>query len=170
MATTVSVSRAASPPLAADRYERILAYAAAMLLAVVLVAIARGHGEWPRVPPVVWAHLLTILVALALTPVMLLGRRGDSRHRRLGTIWVVAMMLTALLSFGIRQTNHGGFSAIHLLSAFTLVQVPLLWWSARPHRVARHRGAVRAMVTGALLIAGVFTFPFGRMLGHWLFG
>ncbi|WP_203311342.1 DUF2306 domain-containing protein [Sphingomonas beigongshangi] len=170
MATTVSVSRAASPPLAADRYERILAYAAAMLLAVVLVAIARGHAEWPRVPPLVWAHLLTILVALALTPVMLLGRRGDRRHRQLGTIWVVAMMLTALLSFGIRQTNHGAFSAIHLLSAFTLVQVPLLWWSARTHRVARHRGAVRAMVTGALLIAGVFTFPFGRMLGHWLFG
>jgi uncharacterized membrane protein len=29
---------------------------------------------------------------------------------------------------------------------------------------------VRGMVTGALLVAGFFTFPFGRMLGAWLFG
>jgi uncharacterized membrane protein len=33
----------------------------------------------------------------------------------------------------------------------------------------RHRRGVRAMVTGALLIAGFFTFPFDRLLGHWLF-
>lgn len=169
MATTIDRARLRTP-YAADRYERILAYAAALLLAVVLVAIARGQADWGRVPMLVWAHLATIIVALALTPVMLLGRRGDRRHRRLGTIWVVAMVLTAALSFGIRQTNHGGFSLIHLLSAFTLVQVPLLWHAARTHRVDRHRRGVRAMVTGALLIAGVFTFPFGRMLGHWLFG
>jgi hypothetical protein len=25
------------------------------------------------------------------------------------------------------------------------------------------------MVLGALLIAGFFTFPFNRLLGHWLF-
>ncbi len=169
MATAAPATRRARP-LAPDTYERILAYAAAALLAVVLVAIARGRGEWVRVPPLVWAHLATILVALALTPVMLLGRRGDRRHRRLGAIWVGAMILTALLSFGIRQTNHGGLSLIHLLSAFTLVQVPLLWRAARRHEVARHRRGVRAMVTGALLIAGLFTFPFGRMLGHWLVG
>jgi uncharacterized membrane protein len=43
-------------------------------------------------------------------------------------------------------------------------------WAARTHRYAAHRRAVRGMVTGALLIAGFFTFPFGRLLGHWLFG
>jgi hypothetical protein len=25
-------------------------------------------------------------------------------------------------------------------------------------------------VLGALLIAGIFTFPGGRLMGHWLFG
>lgn len=170
MAISIRSSRAAAASLAADRYERFLAYAAAVLLAVVVVAIARGQAEWARVPVLVWGHLGTILVAMTLTPVMLLGRRGDRRHRRLGTIWVAAMMLTALFSFGIRQSNHGHFSPIHLLSLFTLVQVPLLWLAARRHQVARHRIAVRAMVTGALLLAGVFTLPPGRLLGHWLFG
>ena len=46
----------------------------------------------------------------------------------------------------------------------------LLWYAARTHKVALHRGSVRGMVTGALLIAGFFTFPFGRLLGRWLVG
>ena len=44
----------------------------------------------------------------------------------------------------------------------------MIWWSARNHRLDRHRAMVRGMVTGALVIAGFFTFPFGRLLGHWL--
>ena len=59
---------------------------------------------------------------------------------------------------------------IHIISAVTLVLVPRLVWTARHHRVAQHRRAVRGLVTGALLIAGFFTFPFDRLLGHWLFG
>jgi uncharacterized membrane protein len=118
----------------------------------------------------VWRGLLTILVALALTPVMLLGRRGDARHRLLGRIWVVAMLATALLSFGLTTINPGHFSWIHLLSAWTVIQAPIIWWSAATHRVTLHRRSVRGMVTGALLIAGVFTFPFNRLMGQWLFG
>ena len=172
MATVIG--RNSSPPrstgsLAPDLYERILAVGAVVLLAAVAVALARGRGEWHLVPAIIWAHLLTIVVALALTPVMLLRPRGDRRHRVLGTIWVVAMLATALLSFGIRVSNHGGFSVIHLLSLWVLAMAPVIWWSARTHRVAKHRGAVRGMVTGALLVAGFFTFPFGRLLGHWLF-
>ncbi len=80
------------------------------------------------------------------------------------------MLATALLSFNVRGINNGQLSPIHLLSAYTVIQAPLIWWAARTHRIAAHRRSVRLMVTGALLIAGVFTFPFGRLLGHWLFG
>jgi uncharacterized membrane protein len=80
------------------------------------------------------------------------------------------MFLTALISLDIRMINRGGFSFIHILSVWTLIQVPIIVWSARTHDVARHRSAVRGMVFGALLIAGFFTFPFNRLLGSWLFG
>lgn len=170
MATVMTGVGQRTKPLAPDRYERVLAAGAVLMLSVVVAALIRGHADWARVPTAVWAHLATILTALALTPPMLLRRRGDRRHRLLGRIWVAAMLLTALISFDIRQIAHGGFSWIHLLSAWTLLQAPLIWWSARTHRVDMHRGTVRGMVTGALLIAGVFTFPFGRMLGQWLFG
>lgn len=157
-------------PLAADAFEKLLAAGAVLLLAAVLVAIARGRPDWARVPPLVWGHLLTIGIALGITPVMLLRRRGDRRHRQLGYVWVVAMASTALLSLGVRDSNHGQFSLIHILSAWTLIQVPIIVWAARRHDVRRHRSAVRGMVFGALLIAGFFTFPFNRLLGHWLFG
>jgi uncharacterized membrane protein len=155
--------------LAPDLFERILAVGAALLLAAVVGALGKGQADWPRVPALVWAHLLTIVVAVALTPVMLLRRRGDRRHRALGWVWVTAMLLTAASSFFIRDINDGGFSFIHILSAWTLFQVPLIVWSARTHNVRQHRSSVRGMVTGALLVAGFFTFPFDRMLGHWLF-
>lgn len=154
---------------APDAYERGLAIGAVLLLAAVALALTRGRAHWGEVPELVWAHLLTIIAALALTPVLLLRQRGDRRHRWLGRVWVAAMLATALLSFGVRQSHPGHLGPIHLLSAFVLFQVPVIWWSAKAHRVDLHRRAVRGMVTGALLVAGFFTFPFGRMLGSWLF-
>lgn len=170
MASIAQTPRARARPLTPDNFERVLAAAGLLLLVMVIVAIARGFAEWGRIPAMVWAHIATVGVALALTPAMLLRRRGDRLHRRLGWVWVSAMMLTALLTFDIRLINRGGFSWIHILSAWTLVQVPRIVWTARTHQVARHRGAVRGMVTGALLVAGFFTFPFGRLMGDWLFG
>jgi uncharacterized membrane protein len=80
------------------------------------------------------------------------------------------MFLTALDTMFVRMINQGGFSWIHLLSIWTMIQVPLIVLRARSHNVAGHRSAVRGMVTGALMIAGFFTFMFDRMLGHWLLG
>jgi uncharacterized membrane protein len=171
MATTA----AAGPPrrkvsLEPDLYDRVLAFAALLLFAAVIAALWKGRGEWNEVPSIVWAHLATIVTAVVLTPVMLLRRRGDRLHRRIGWIWASAMAITAASTFGIRGLNQGSFSLIHILSAWTLIQVPVIVWAARTHNIARHRTAVRGMVTGALIIAGVFTFPFDRLLGHWLFG
>ena len=156
-------------PLTPDTYERILSGGAVILLVAVVAALSRGHSEWHRVPANVWAHLATIMLALTLTPVMLLRPRGDTLHRQLGWIWVTAMIATALISFTVRNSNHGGFGVIHILSAWVLFQVPFIVLAARRHKVTSHRTRVRAMVTGALLIAGFFTFPFNRLLGHWLF-
>ncbi|HTI31284.1 MAG TPA: hypothetical protein VL405_04065 [Sphingomonas sp.] len=167
MATVAPGKRA--HPFAPDTFERVLAIGAVVLLAAALIAIARGHADWPRVPLTIWGHLATILVAVALTPIMLLRPRGDRLHRKLGWVWASAMLLTAIGSLFVRNLNHGSFSIIHVLSVWTIIQVPIIVWSARTHNVKRHRGSVRGMVTGALLIAGFFTFPLNRLLGHWLF-
>jgi uncharacterized membrane protein len=171
MATTAAIAKPrVKLNLAPDLFDRTLSFASLLLLAAVLAALWRGRAEWAELPPFVWAHIATIVVAVVLTPVMLLRRRGDRLHRRLGWIWAGAMFLTALLTFGIRGINQGSLSLIHILSAWTLLQVPLIVQAARAHNHRQHRNAVRGMVTGALIIAGAFTFPFDRLLGHWLFG
>jgi uncharacterized membrane protein len=157
-------------PLTPDLFEKLLSVAAVVLFACVLAAIWKGRTHWDDIPFFVWPHLLTITVAVGLTPVMLLRSRGTRGHRTLGWVWVTAMFMSAFLSMFLRTGSGGGFSIIHALSAFTMVQVPVMVWRARQHDVRRHRNGVRALVAGALLLAGFFTFPFDRLLGTWLFG
>lgn len=168
---TVSADVAISPrqSLGPDRVEIVIGWAALALLGATLAAVARGSADWGQVVWTVWLHLAAIAVSLVLTPVILWNRRGDRRHRILGYVWVSAMGLAAVSSFFIRQINGGGFSLIHLLSIFTLTQLSIIVLSARAHNHQRHRRAIRGIAIGALLIAGFFTFPFDRLLGHWLF-
>lgn len=170
MASIVSPDAPRSVAVRPQRIDYVLSIGAILLFAAAAAAIARGHDQWRMVTPLIWLHLATILVATALTPVMLLRVRGDRRHRTIGKVWITAMLATAISSLFIHVSGPGKFSLIHLLSVWTLVQVPLIWWTARHHNVVRHRRAVHGMVIGALLVAGFFTFPFHRLLGTWLFG
>lgn len=170
MATRIIKSPPARGPLERFLPDRVLAGASLVLLAVVLVAIARGRPHWGELSAFVWAHLLTILLVLVLTPVNLIRPKGDRPHRVVGWVWCGSLLTTAALSFDIRLINRGGFSPIHILSALTLIAVPRLVLAARRHDIAAHRKGVRTLVIGALLIAGFFTFPFGRQLGTWLMG
>lgn len=150
--------------------DRLLGAIALILLAAVVAAIWRGQPHWADAGPAVWTHLALLIIVLVVTPLQLWGRKGARWHRRLGWIWVGAMMTTALVSFAIRDIRDGGLSWIHLLSVWVLIQVPWMAWAARQHQVDRHRERARAMTIFALAVAGFFTFPFGRMLGRWLLG
>lgn len=153
-----------------DTVERACAFLAILLLAAAVIAVFKGQRQWAMLPWQLWVHLATLAVALAITPVMLLRKRGDKKHRLWGWIWASCMFVTALISLDIRMINQGGLSFIHILSAITLIGVPVLVLSARRRDIARHRGQARGFVIGALLVAGFFTFPFNRLLGSWLFG
>ncbi len=156
--------------LAPQRIDYALAFAALLLLAAVLAGLARGATHWAAIPPSVWLHLAVVAAALALSPVMLLRRRGDRLHRVLGWFWVGLLMTGAIVSFDIRGLMHGHLSPIHAISAFVIIQTPMIVWFARRHNVRGHSIAVRSTIAGALLIAGYFTLLPSRMLGGWLFG
>ena len=167
---TQTAPRAAQPNLAPARADKILAFLCVAMLLAVAVSLGRGASEWGRLPGLVWFHLGTIALALALTPVMLLRRRGDRLHRALGYVWTAAILATAISTFWITESNPGRWSPIHLLSVFTLVMVPRVILAARNHRAHAHRQGIRFVVAGALIVAGFFTFMPDRMLGHWLLG
>lgn len=153
----------------ADLLEKIIAYMAILLLLTVIAAIAKGVGQWALLPWQLWLHLMTIIIALAITPIMMLRKRGDTLHRRLGWLWSISMFVTAIVSFGIGLQGKSGFTPLYILSVLMIVQVPLLVYTARGKNIISHRRHARGMIIGGLLIAGIFTFPFDRLLGRWLF-
>lgn len=151
-----------------DWLDRLIGVAALVLFALAMLALTKGHAQWGAVSWLVWVHLAPAMLALFLTPWILGRRRGDALHRLLGWIWVAAMSLTAGSSLLVHEIRPGHFSVIHLLSLWTLVNLPLLVLSARRGDIARHRRILRGMAIGGLIIAGSFTFVFHRLLARWL--
>jgi uncharacterized membrane protein len=121
--------------------------------------------------PAIQIHAFAAMAAFALGIVQLVAPKGTLPHRTLGYIWVTLMVVVAGTSFWIHDLRMWGpWSAIHLLSIFTLAMLPLAVLHARKHRVTQHRNAMIAMFAGALLIAGLFTFLPGRIMHAVVFG
>lgn len=124
--------------------------------------------------PLIVLHLATILPALLIGTVMMLMRKGQAPHRRLGRVYLVLMAFTGLVTLGIpaqvgpQLWGHFGF--LHLLSLLTLYTVPTAYWAARRHQRAHHASAMIALYIGGLLVAGGFALMPGRLLHGWLFG
>ena len=81
------------------------------------------------------------------------------------------MLVVAASSFWIHDLRVWGiWSPIHLLSIFTLAMLPLGVWHAHRHAVDRHKWTMIGIFTGALLVAGIFTFLPGRIMHAVVFG
>src|SRR3954469_19788684 len=121
--------------------------------------------------PPVPLHALAAMAAFALGVIQFAAPKGTLPHRSLGWIWVGLMAAVAVSSLWIHQIRlFGPWSPIHLLSVFTLVMLPLGVWRARRHDVSAHRWTMIGIFTGALVIAGLFTFVPGRIMHAVLFG
>ena len=121
--------------------------------------------------PVIQIHAFSAMAAFALGIVQLVAPKGTLPHRTIGWIWVVLMAVIAISSFWIHEIRLiGPFSPIHGLSIFTLVMLPLAVLHARRHNVDRHRRAMIGIFTGALVVAGAFTFLPGRIMYAVAFG
>lgn len=123
----------------------------------------------------IWVHLTAVVLALVIGALVLWRRKGDARHRLWGRVWVVLMLVGAISSFWITEINDGGFSPIHLLSAYTLFCLALGIYAIRkrhrdPEAISKHRAAMQSLYAFGLLIAGGFTFLPDRLLGRLTFG
>lgn len=111
--------------------------------------------------PYVVAHLVTVVPALLIGSIVLLRRKGTRSHRGWGRVWVVLMIATALVSFGIQRS---GLSWIHALSVVSLASVSLGLLAARQRDWALHARCMIGGFSGAA-VAGVFAMAMpGRFL------
>lgn len=121
--------------------------------------------------PLVFAHLMLALAALALGAFMLWGRKGNTTHRWAGWTWVLLMGGVALTSAFIRDynlPNVAGITPIHAFTVVVLWQLPRGVWYARQGQVEAHRKTMRGLYLGGCLVAGAFTLLPGRFLGTML--
>lgn len=112
-------------------------------------------------------HLATVLPALPLGAYVLLRPKGGGLHRLLGRTWALLMVITAISSFWLQES--GGLSFIHIFAVVTLISIPLAVFWIRRGDVLRHQRAMTNTYIG-LVVAGVFAFAPGRLMGGWLFG
>ena len=121
--------------------------------------------------PAIQVHAFSAMAAFALGILQLAAPKGTLPHRTVGWIWVVLMAIVCVTAFWIHEIRMWGpWSPIHLLAIFTLVMLPLAVVHARRHRVDGHRRAMIGIFTGALLVAGAFTFYPGRIMHAVVFG
>lgn len=116
-------------------------------------------------------HAAAALAAFALGVVQLVRVKGTAGHRALGYTWVGLMLIVAISSFWIHDLRiWGPWSPIHLLSIMVLAMLPLAIYFARVHRVRGHKLTMLGLFSGALIIAGIFTFAPGRIMYRVVFG
>jgi uncharacterized membrane protein len=121
--------------------------------------------------PTIQVHAFAAMAAFALGVVQLGAPKGTLPHRAIGFVWVALMLAVVISSFFIHVIRlWGPWSPIHLLSIFTLVVLPIGVWRAHKHDVERHRRAMTGLFTGALVVAGIFTFYPGRIMHAVVFG
>jgi uncharacterized membrane protein len=122
-------------------------------------------------PPSTQFHAAAAVFAFALGVVQLIMPKGGMRHRFVGYIWLVSMVVVAISSFFIHTIQLiGPFSLIHLLSVFTLIQVPRAVLAARRGNIKLHRSAMLQLFWLALVGAGLFTLLPDRLMGQVVFG
>ena len=121
--------------------------------------------------PVIQTHAYAAFAAVGLGAAQLAAPKGTAVHRGFGVAWAGLMLLVAGSSLFIHTIRtFGPFSPIHLLSLFTLVNVPLAVLAARRGRVKAHRQAMLWTYALALVVTGLFTLWPGRIMYKVVFG
>jgi uncharacterized membrane protein len=121
--------------------------------------------------PAIQLHALAAMAAFAIGVAQFGAPKGTPRHRAVGWLWVLLMLVVAVSAFFIHTIRlWGPWSPIHLLAIFTLVMLPIAVLHAHRHHVAQHRTAMISIFLGALVIAGIFTFYPGRIMHAVVFG
>ncbi|QOT15450.1 DUF2306 domain-containing protein [Paenarthrobacter sp. YJN-5] len=109
-------------------------------------------------------HAVAASYALIFGAVNLLRRtKSGSLHRIVGRIWVVAMYIVVLTSFGIR-TIDGGFNWLHALSALTFCTLTAGLWAVRTGNIRAHRSFMTGSYFGLIgAFVGVLAVPSRRI-------
>ena len=138
--------------------------------------LALGRGALGLVPnlhyyakvPVI-IHVAAVLPAIPLGLYLLLAAKGTPRHRQLGMLWLVLMLVTATSAIFIQSS--GGFSFLHAFIPVTFHAAWKVVATARRGDIVAHKRHLVFTYLTALMIPGIAAFAVpGRLMNHLLLG
>ena len=117
----------------------------------------------------VWIHVAAVVPAIPLGGYLMLARKGTPRHKQLGKLWLVLMLITATSAIFIK--SGGGYSPIHIM-------IPVIFhaaWqavsTARRGDIAAHRKSLTRTYILAVGVPGIIAFAVpGRLMQVMLLG
>ena len=119
-------------------------------------------------------HLITVTPCIFIGAYLLIIKKGTSKHRWIGKIYLSLMFFTAIVSLflpahvGAQFLNH--FEWIHLFSILTIYTVPTAILAIKKGNIQSNKRKMVLLYFGALIIAGAFTLAPGRYLHGVFFG
>lgn len=139
-----------------------------------VIAIGRGLlgfvpnlHHYNKLPVII--HVATVLPCIPLGLYVLLTRKGTPRHRMLGKIWLLLMLITATSAIFIQSS--GSFSFIHIFVPVTFHAAWKTVATARKGDIAGHKKHLVLTYLAALMIPGIAAFALpGRLMNVLLLG
>lgn len=123
--------------------------------------------HYAKLPVII--HVATVLPAIPLGGYILLTRKGTPRHRLLGKIWLLLMLVTATSAIFIQSS--GGYSFIHIFIPVTFHAAWKTIATAKRGDIAAHKRHLVFTYLTALMIPGIAAFMIpGRLMNVMLLG
>lgn len=113
-------------------------------------------------------HLATVVPCFIIGTALLVVKKGTPIHKRMGSIYMVLMLITAVITLfmpaqvGPQFVGHFGW--IHGFSFLAIYTVPTAYLAIKRGDVKSHQRKMILLYFGAIIIAGGFTFFPGRFL------
>lgn len=129
-------------------------------------------------PLAIQLHVLTVVPAFVLgTWLLFFSTKGSRHHRLAGKVYLTLMVSTSLAAIFVRSFSSVSLGVgplklgvIHLFVPLTLNGVWSTLAALRAGDIERHRGSMRGLYFGGLIIAGLLTFMPGRIMYRIFFG
>ena len=143
-----------------------LSFMVVVALGKAALGMVQNLHYYNKLPVIV--HVSAVLPAIPLGGYLLLARKGTKRHKQLGKLWLVLMLVTATSAIFIQSS--GGFSPIHILIPVTFHAAWKTVATARKGDIAGHKKHLVFTYFAALVVPGILAFAFdGRLMNTMLF-
>lgn len=132
-----------------------------------LMGMVEGLEYYAKLPIII--HVAAVLPTVPLGGYILLTRKGTARHKLLGKIWLVLMLITATSAIFIK--TGGSFSWIHLFVPLTFHAAWKTIATARKGEIRGHKRHLLFTYLTALMLPGIAAFLVpGRLMNVMLLG